>query len=296
MNKVAVLLAVYNGRTWVDEQLESILAQVEVNLDVFVSIDLSTDGSWDYLTEKYSSYKNVYFLPYGDKYGSAGKNFYRLVLDVNFDDYNYISFADQDDIWYANKLQHAIETIENKNVDAYSSNVLAFWDDGRTCLIDKAQPQTAFDYYFEAAGPGCTYVFAKKLGTAFREFLLSNKSAQDVTLHDWLIYAFARANNYKWYIDAVPGMRYRQHSSNQVGANISYKMWVKRIKLVNSGWYRKEVFKLVKLFETRFYPLRGITNQRNFKNSIMLIPFVFKFRRRLRDKIVLGVLLMLNLF
>ncbi|MCU6679427.1 glycosyltransferase [Leclercia tamurae] len=296
MNKLAVLLAVYNGRTWIDEQLESILAQVEVNLDVFVSIDLSTDGSWDYLTEKYSSYKNVHFLPYGDKFGSAGKNFYRLVLDVNFDNYDYISFSDQDDIWYANKLQRAIETIVDKKVDAYSSNVLAFWDDGRTCLIDKAQPQAAFDYYFEAAGPGCTYVFTNKLATAFQKFLISNTSSQEVTLHDWLIYAFARANNYKWYIDAAPGMRYRQHSSNQVGANISYKMWVKRVKLVNSGWYRNEVYKLKSLFNANFKPIHKISNQRNYINNIMLLPFVSKLRRRNRDKIVLSILLLLNLF
>ncbi len=296
MNKVAVLLAVYNGRNWIDEQLESILAQTEVNVDVFISIDLSSDGSWEYLTEKYTNFKNVNFLPYGDKYGSAGKNFYRLVMDVNFDGYDYISFADQDDIWYADKLKRAIETIASKHVDAYSSNVLAFWEDGRTCLIDKAQPQAAFDYYFEAAGPGCTYVFTNKLGTAFREFLLSNELAQDVSLHDWLIYAYARSHNYTWYIDSVPGMKYRQHSSNQVGANISFKMWVKRVKLVNSGWYRTEVYKLKSLFETNFSPIKRITNARNYSNNIVLMPFVSKLRRRGRDKLFLSMLLLLNFF
>ncbi|WP_290559337.1 MULTISPECIES: glycosyltransferase [unclassified Leclercia] len=296
MNKVAVLLAVYNGRTWIDEQLESILVQTGVIVDVFISIDLSNDGSWEYLTEKYNNFKNIFFLPYGDKYGSAGKNFYRLVMDVNFDGYDYISFADQDDIWYENKLQRAINAIASKQVDAYSSNVLAFWEDGRTCLIDKAQPQTLFDYYFEAAGPGCTYVFSNKLGTAFREFLLSNELARSVSLHDWLLYAYARTHNYNWYIDPIPGMKYRQHSSNQVGANISYKMWVKRIKLVNSGWYRKEVFTIITLFKTEYRPLCNISNKRAFKTNLMLIPVVSNLRRRMRDKMVLGVLLILNLF
>ncbi|URN97883.1 glycosyltransferase [Leclercia adecarboxylata] len=296
MNKVAVLLAVYNGRTWIDEQLESILAQVEVSVDVFISIDLSSDGSWEYLTAKYNKFDNVYFLPYGDRYGSAGKNFYRLVMDVNFDGYDYISFADQDDIWYTDKLKRAIEIIVSKQIDAYSSNVLAFWEDGRTCLIDKAQSQTAFDYYFEAAGPGCTYVFTNRLGSAFREFLKSKELARDVSLHDWLIYAYARSHNYSWYIDSVPGMKYRQHSSNQVGANISFKMWVKRIKLVNSGWYRTEVYKLKKLFETNFRPIKRITITRNYSNNIILIPHVSKLRRRGRDKIILSMLLLLNFF
>lgn len=296
MNKVAVLLAVYNGRTWIHEQLESILAQTEVNVDVFISIDLSSDGSWEYLTEKYQACDNVHFLPYGDRYGSAGKNFYRLVMDVDFDGYDYISFADQDDIWYTDKLQRAIATIADKHVDAYSSNVLAFWEDGRTCLIDKAQPQVAYDYYFEAAGPGCTYVYANKLAKAFQQFLLSNELARDVCLHDWLIYAYARANNYTWYIDPVPSMKYRQHSSNQVGANISFKMWVKRVKLVNSGWYRAEVYKIKTLFDTHFNPVKRITDSRRYSKSIMLIPFVSKLRRRGRDKVFLCLLLLLNFF
>jgi rhamnosyltransferase len=296
MNKVAILLAVYNGREWIDEQLHSILNQENVDVDVFISVDLSTDGSWEYLIKKYSDYSNIVFLPYGEKYGSAGKNFYRLVRDVCTDYYDFMAFSDQDDIWFNDKLQRAIDKLHKEKVDAYSSNVIAFWGDGKSVLIDKAQRQTSYDYLFEAAGPGCTYVLNHDLWYAFREFLLSKQESQDVCLHDWLVYAYARANNYQWYIDKSPSMLYRQHASNQVGANTSFKMWLKRIILVRNGWYRGEVYKLTKLFYNNHYPINKISKTSTYLTNVLFIPFVNKLRRRFRDRVMLILLLLFNFF
>lgn len=45
MNNIAVLLATYNGIQYIEEQLNSILNQSNVNVVVFISDDLSTDGT-----------------------------------------------------------------------------------------------------------------------------------------------------------------------------------------------------------------------------------------------------------
>ncbi|MGJ7692192.1 hypothetical protein ACSF6X_19230 [Escherichia coli] len=103
-------------------------------------------------------------------------------------------------------------------------------------LITKSQDKVAFDYFFESAGPGCTFVFKREYALQLKRFLMINKHAMDVELHDWLIYAFARENNLKWHIDSYPGMYYRQHKNNQVGANNSLKAIIKRIRLIKSGW------------------------------------------------------------
>ena len=50
--RVAILLAAYNGITWLPEQLDSILGQRNVEVSVFASVDLSTDGTEDWLLEQ----------------------------------------------------------------------------------------------------------------------------------------------------------------------------------------------------------------------------------------------------
>jgi rhamnosyltransferase len=90
--------------------------------------------------------------------------------------------------------------------DAYSSNVTAFWPDGTTHVLNKAQPQVTWDYLFEAAGPGCTYVFSKRLASQLKRVLYDNWDViQSITLHDWFCYGYARANGYQWFIDSEPG-------------------------------------------------------------------------------------------
>ena len=47
--KIAVLLASYNGVKYIKEQVDSILNQKEVDVTIFISDDLSTDGTLEYL-------------------------------------------------------------------------------------------------------------------------------------------------------------------------------------------------------------------------------------------------------
>ena len=61
--------------------------------------------------------------------------------------------ADQDDIWFPNKLHRAWDNIVGGRCDVYSSDVRAFWPDGRFENIVKSMPQKEFDYLFEARDP-----------------------------------------------------------------------------------------------------------------------------------------------
>jgi rhamnosyltransferase len=90
--------------------------------------------------------------------------------------------------------------------DGYSSNVTAFWSDGRPdMLISKADPQRCWDHFFESAGPGCTYVLRTNMAIALQDCLRARPAeAARVYSHDWLIYAYARANGYRWHIDPTP--------------------------------------------------------------------------------------------
>ena len=99
MKRVAVLLAAYNGSNWLEEQLNSLLKQIDINVDIYISVDLSVDYSHIICKEFESKFDNVHLLSYGERFGSAAKNFFRLIKDVDFSVFDYIALADQDDIW-----------------------------------------------------------------------------------------------------------------------------------------------------------------------------------------------------
>ena len=298
MKKISVLLASYNGVKYIKEQVDSILNQKEVDVTIFISDDLSTDGTIEYLQDIYKDFKNIAYLPSGLKFGGAGKNFFRLIKDVDFSSFDFISFVDQDDIWYEDKLIRAIKMIEDKQLDAYSSNVLAFWEDGKEMIINKSSSQARYDYLFEAAGPGCTYVLKKDLAISLQKFISENwEDVNKVELHDWFIYAFARENNYKWHIDEKPSMRYRQHTSNQVGANDGLKAKLKRLKKVFSSWYRDEIIKIIKVLrlENKYKFSKYILNK-SYINNLLLLKYSFEFRRNKKEKLFLSLLILLGVF
>lgn len=296
MNKVCVLLAAYNGDFSIIKQLDTILRQDIVNLDVVISVDLSSDFTLAICTSYADKHPNVSLLPYGERFGGAGKNFYRCLKDTDLTHYDYIAFSDQDDIWPETKLSKAIEKLQQ--YDCYSANVAAFWEDGRQVLIDKAQAQRKWDFLFEAAGPGCTYVFRREVAIKFKTWLLGRYEliCDDIALHDWLIYAFARTHGYHWFIDPEPMMRYRQHANNQVGTNNSLVAAGKRLQMIKSKWYRNQVTKIAVHLELQHLPVVKYGLNQGYLGNLYLLCHLNKLRRRLRDRVALSFVLFFNLF
>jgi rhamnosyltransferase len=239
--RVAILLAACDGERWLDEQVQSIQAQQGVTVHLHISVDASRDNTWGWCAAYAAAHANVTLLSEG-RSGSAAGNFFRLLRDVCLSELEHVAFADQDDIWQPDKLQRAIEQLDAHHASAYSSNVLAFWPDGRRQLLDKAQPQVRWDHYFEAAGPGCSYVFSPPFAQALQSFVREHQHAlQNVALHDWLAYAYARQNGWVWFIDHQPGLLYRQHGNNEFGANTSWRSMFGRLKRIRQGWWFEQV-------------------------------------------------------
>jgi rhamnosyltransferase len=287
---VAILLSAYNGIKWIEEQVVSILSQKNTSIEIFISIDLSNDQTYDWCQSFAKGKTNIKVLPYGARFGGAAKNFFRLIRDVDFSYFDYIAFSDQDDIWDSGKLHHAIAAIEKYNLDGYSSDVIAFWGSGREKLVKKSFPQKKFDYFFEAAGPGCTYVLKQQSVQKFKKFLIKNWCDVNlVELHDWMIYAYFRSQDMKWKIDDKPLMRYRQHEHNQVGLNSGLKAYLIRFNKIKTKWYRNEVQKII-------YLLSGSSEQDISLKRLFLIKNFWHLRRRPRDAIFLLLILILQIF
>lgn len=284
--RVAVLLAAFNGVVWLEEQIISILRQKDIEVTLYISVDHSTDNTEQLvvlLSEKYSKIKLVGF---GKHLGGAANNFFHLLTIVNFQDFDYIALADQDDIWLPGKLKRAISCLSALNAHAYSSNATAFWEDGRKIQINKSQKQTTWDFLFEAAGPGCTYVLTQNIALQVQLMLQEKRAlANTIYMHDWLIYAFVRSKQYRWFIDDNSFILYRQHKRNEIGANIGINAFVRRSQKVVSGWALGQSLQIACILGLNSTPFVRSWEKGSRIAYLNLSKYSWQCRRRFIDKV-----------
>ena len=275
-----VLLAARNGENYIILQIETILNQSHKPSRIFVNIDLSSDETLSIFKNYSKKYPQIKILNTKKKFGSAAANFINLLLDVELTEIDFIALSDQDDIWKADKLERAIQKLD-QGFDGYSSNVEAFWHDGRKKVLIKNQPQQRYDHLFESAGPGCTFVISKKLALSLQKFL---KRGHFENYHDWFIYAFARCNGFQWFIDSFTGVNYRQHASNVFGANVGIRPFISRLCRVLNGEGFIFAFQLMKELKVKdefiksLFPISRI-------NLLRLAFHATHCRRRIRDQV-----------
>jgi rhamnosyltransferase len=239
---LCVLLATHDSAAWLREQVDSIVAQQGVDVHIVASDDASHDHTPTLLNEFERTGMLTCLPPPDAALGSAHLNFVRLILEAPLGDANHVALADHDDIWLSGKLARAVQQLTATGATGYSSNVIAFWPDGRRRLIDKAQPQRRLDHLFSSPGPGCTFVLPREAFLALRGWMAEHLDAvRQVSVHDWLIYAWARNGGRRWVIDAEAPMLYRQHARNEIGANNGWRAAWRRLRRVRAGSYQRDV-------------------------------------------------------
>jgi rhamnosyltransferase len=284
MVKVLVLLAAYNGEKFIGKQIESILNQSVKPIRVIINVDQSDDRTLNIIRDYQKKFKCIEILDSSVSYGSAAANFLKMLSTVDFSKYDFVALADQDDIWKNNKLSQA-EKILKLGYDGYSSNVEAFWPNGKKKIILKNQGQQKYDHFFESAGPGCTFVLSKKLVTSFQKYIKKSEFLKINNYHDWLIYAFARSNDFNWIIDDYIGLSYRQHESNVFGANIGVRAFFLRALKVINGEGFNFAFRLIRELNKKDTFLSSLLPIRRF--SFILLAFnALTCRRRFRDGLI----------
>jgi rhamnosyltransferase len=297
--RVAVLLATHNGRAWLPEQLDSVLAQQDVQVRVVVSDDASGDGTQEWLAGRAAQDPRVVLLPANSQAGGAAANFYRLLEDVRPGEADLFALCDQDDVWLPGKLSRHVSLLRERGVDGVSSNVTAFTAAGARAVIRKDFPQRRYDYLFESPGPGSTFLLTPRLVALVQQVLADPSStARGMDFHDWLIYGLCRGRRWGWLIDSAATVEYRQHATNAFGANSGARSALRRLALVRGRWHRAQAVAMARV-ALSVAPDQGradlarmleLLQDEGPRSRAALVARAAHLRRRPRDRAILAAL------
>lgn len=231
MVTVAVLMSTYNGEETLNQQIDSVLAQSDVNVSLFIRDDGSTDGTKRIINDYSNQYNNIHVIE-GENVG-VGNSFMQLVYEAG-NTYDYYAFCDQDDIWLESKLSRGVTAISDCSVPAcYCSNQTLVDKEGHI-LHERHSNEIVTDYMQILCNnqvTGCTMVWNKELQQLLIEE--SRRPSVDVLhkrIHDVWVAMVASVIGTIVY-DKESLIHYRQHDHNVVGAAKEpvLKLWKKKL-------------------------------------------------------------------
>lgn len=298
MKKIMVILATYNGERFLIEQIDTILNQEDVHINIKIYDDGSKDNTKEIL-KNLEENNNISIHQNVPGRGSAAKNFLKAISQLNFkEDFDYVAFSDQDDVWLPTKMIAATDLLEKTSSYLYCSN-LTKWDTSKKTysVLKKDFPQKKFDYLFEGGSAGCTYVFTKKFAIELKTFLDNIELADwHGFSHDWLVYFFARSRNFKVVIDGNSYIHYRLHDSNVHGHlnQLSFSTIKEKSTQVLEGYYQKHANYNIKLLNPDSEEFRIYS--RFLGNYFQRNKIIWKYNTRLmRDNKKFLIFAILNL-
>lgn len=115
---VSIVLCTYNGATFLEEQLQSLINQSYPHIEIVVSDDGSTDGTIAIL-KKYEHHPKIHLHLHSKNEGYI-KNFEKALGFIKGD---FIAFSDQDDVWVPNKIDVLASNIR-EHLLVYSDSLL----------------------------------------------------------------------------------------------------------------------------------------------------------------------------
>lgn len=234
-DRIAILLATYNGEQYLQEQLDSLLSQTCQDWVTYIHDDGSTDQTMKVIEEYTTKYPQKFVKVDGISTGGAKKNFFYLLSCV---DAPYLMCCDQDDVWLPEKVEvtfQAMKQLEQEYADSGKQEkeipLLVFTElrvvDGKLNTI--AERMSAIqqlecnrnrveDIMVQNNVTGCTMMINRCLLRMMNGSDPKHPAdVNQVIMHDWWC-ALIAAEYGKMKFIGTPTILYRQHGDNSVGA------------------------------------------------------------------------------
>ncbi len=308
MYRVQVLLSTYNGEKYIREQLDSILAQKDVEVSVLIRDDGSTDSTIDIVGE-YCSKNSAIKLIKGSNMGAC-RSFFELFKKAD-NNYDYYALADQDDYWYEDKLSVAcskLAGLDNKDnkpllycceADITDENLNTSGKDDR----NENSEHSTFPIKKPGFGNALIENIARGGSVVFNSTLLGMvriDAPTDCYMHDWWLYLIATCFG-KTVYDNRAYYKYRQHKDNVLGATTSKTGIVKRRlsqSKTNKGHVSRQATAFGKLYEVpekKKIQLDVIAGyQDSFKQRVRGLSGKYLYRQSKSDNMMFRMLFLSN--
>ena len=271
-----ILMSTYNGEKYINEQLESIVKQTFTGN---ITILIRDDGSQDKTTSLIEAYPQkdhrVIQIIEAPNIGPQ-KSFLQLLEMAEQSDYYF--FADQDDIWYKEKIEYAIQLMEKEtgpvcycsNYDVFDSEL----EKKEESFIKTSPAFRPLKILFYNQIPGCTMGFNWALMEVIRQIHVNN-----CMMHDSMVLALAACCGTIIY-DPVSRIAHRIHESNVVGAGhkkiIPHKWIAEKAKLI----IHKETYDLSEMADQ--FIQTGRVKESFLKDVLLLRDFKKSWKNTLR--------------
>ncbi|MCC8081751.1 MAG: glycosyltransferase [Lachnospiraceae bacterium] len=213
---ILVLMSVWNGEKYIEEQLDSILEQEGCRVHLLIRDDGSSDRTPAILARYQRFHENMTVVPDRNNVGAA-QSFMSLLC--RSETYPFYAFADQDDIWDRRKLISGIRMLEKEEKPAvYASNAALM--DAKGNSMGRLLHRSGVHVNMETVlcvnqFPGCSLVFNDRLARMVR----SAGFPEVMIMHDYYLTTVCALVGGSIRYDPVPRMYYRQHGDNQIGVS-----------------------------------------------------------------------------
>jgi glycosyltransferase involved in cell wall biosynthesis len=320
-DNIYILLATYNGEKYLDAQIKSIQSQTIDDWTLFIRDDGSTDRTRSLISEYAANDKRIKIISDDKNNLGVVRNFSVLVQQALKNNAGYIFFADQDDVWFPNKITDSIKKIkELEDTSPSGAPVLIHTD---LCVTDNElnTVSPSFIQHMAIRRPesqqlnvlllqnfvtGCTTCVNRHL------LELSSPLPERIMMHDWWFALVAATFGRIGFIPEAT-IYYRQHSDNVAGANrlskqmlsMSFEDKINSLRFATRGLLKtfEQAGKLLRLIKSSNSPtdkdvediVRGYSDLLRH-SPLRRLYFVYKnsiYGKGLQRKIFLAIQLLL---
>lgn len=229
MENVLILLSTFNGEKFIKKQLRSILEQDYAgNIHILIRDDGSTDRTRSIIEEFRCECEEINHRSielHAGKNVGPGRSFLRLINKCRKADFYF--FADQDDIWDADKVRVAVGAI-NINEPILYSCAYRVVDRNERVTLQRSVHTPGWDkplralFYSESLG--CSMAMNSKMMAIVKSYHFDH-----CMMHDNLVMLIALLKG-KVIYDEKPHFCYRIHGANSQGLSPrkkAPKAWVR---------------------------------------------------------------------
>lgn len=221
MQDVLILMATYNGRNFIKEQLDSIVNQSYESWSLFISDDGSDDGTVDIINSYAGSDDRIKVISKPETHEKGpSNNFSFLINQALTSDSKVFLFCDQDDVWKSDKiaiirrvmqehgdkplLVHHDLTVVDEDLNLIAESFCEYMrlDPEKTTLNSLLSRNEV---------TGCAMAMSKAL------LHLVSPIPAGAIMHDWWCAIIAAGTGEIIFINEKL-VKYRQHTRNAVGA------------------------------------------------------------------------------